>query len=105
MVEKGYFILSNNKLITGQEPEKTRTDPKTYKLQCGLTAFPERDMKRRDNLSSMLAKNLLQTPEAQMLSLAALFPWYKYQSITRINDETDVHVSCDGNRESGGNQG
>ena len=92
-VEIGYFILSKNKFITHQEPEKTRIDPKTYKLQCDLTAFSERDMKLRDNFCSMLAKNILQTPEAHLLYLAALVPWYKYQSITRINDETDVHDS------------
>ena len=91
LVEIGYFILSKNQLITHQEPEKTRIHSKTYNLQCDLTAFPERDMKLRDNLKSMFAKILLQTPEAQLLSLAALVPWSEYQSITRINDETDVH--------------
>ena len=80
-VEIGYFILSKNKFITHQEPEKTRIDPKTYKLKSDLITFPERDMKLRDTLSSMLAKNLLKTSEAQLLSLA---PWYKYQSITRM---------------------
>ena len=93
LVEIGYFILSKNKFITHQEPEKSRIDPKTYKLQSDLITFPERDMKLRDTLSSMLAKNLLQPPEPQLLSLAALVPWYKYQSITRINDETDVRDS------------
>ena len=104
-IKIGYFILSKNKLITCQEPEKIRIDPKTYKLQCDLTAFPERDMKLRDNLCNMLSKNLQQTPEAQLLSLAALVPWYKYQSLTRINDKTDVHVSHGDDRETGGNQG
>ena len=65
-------------MIIYQEHEKTRIDTKTYKLLCDLTAFSERDMRLRDILSSVLAKNILQAPEAQLLSLVALVPRYKY---------------------------
>ena len=47
----------------------------------------------------MLAKNILQAPEAQLLSLDALVPWCKYQSIAKINNEIDVQVSCEDDRE------
>ena len=53
----------------------------------------------KDTLSIMLAKSILQAPEAQLLSLAALVPWYKYQSITKFNDGIDVCVSFEDDRE------
>ena len=77
-VEVGYFILATNKLMTHRGPEKTRIDPKMYKLNCDLKAFPERYLRFKDTINRMLAENILQAPEAQLLSLDALVPWYKY---------------------------